>query len=220
MILYKSDNASSNQMIKELFGSMDNFLYSSMITQNLDNDILKLKPENTMKLIDKYSNVEYIYNLQTLFKPNEYLQNKVNTIKKELSLDNYSILQNDCGDLDFFIDKNQGDDVMPAPDERTAATPWRAVAGRPRSPIREVSPRRPNLAGRANEITRRASRRSLDQRHARVRASALIAVDTGKLSPRAARPVVGIFSLTEKPPRITTVALRPTAQNRRAGRAV
>jgi len=53
--------------INKLFGDMDNFLYSSMITQNLDNDILKLKSENTMKLIDKYSNIEYIFNLQTLF---------------------------------------------------------------------------------------------------------------------------------------------------------
>jgi DNA repair exonuclease SbcCD ATPase subunit len=53
--------------INKLFGDMNNFLYSSMITQNLDNDILKLNSENTMKLIDKFSNVEYIYNLQTLF---------------------------------------------------------------------------------------------------------------------------------------------------------
>jgi DNA repair exonuclease SbcCD ATPase subunit len=53
--------------INKLFGDMNNFLYSSMITQNLDNDILKLNPENTMKLIDKFSNVEYIFNLQTLF---------------------------------------------------------------------------------------------------------------------------------------------------------
>jgi len=67
--------------INKLFGDMDNFLYSSMITQNLDNDILKLKPENTMKLIDKYSNVEYIFNLQTLFNT---ASNKYKDLKKTI----------------------------------------------------------------------------------------------------------------------------------------
>ena len=56
-----------NDTIKKLFGNMDNFLNSAMITQNNDNDILKLDYDNTIKLIDKFSNVEYIYNLQTLF---------------------------------------------------------------------------------------------------------------------------------------------------------
>ena len=60
---------------------MNNFLYSSMITQSLDNDILKLKSENTMKLIDKYSNVEYIYNLQTLFNT---AHNKYKDLKKTI----------------------------------------------------------------------------------------------------------------------------------------
>ena len=79
--------------INNLFGDMNNFLYSSMITQNLDNDILKLKSENTMKLIDKYSNVEYIYNLQTLFitSSNKYkdfrrtIENKKQVYEKLLS---------------------------------------------------------------------------------------------------------------------------------------
>ena len=79
--------------INNLFGDMNNFLYSSMITQNLDNDILKLKSENTMKLIDKYSNVEYIYNLQTLFNTahNKYkdfkrtIENKKQVYEKLLS---------------------------------------------------------------------------------------------------------------------------------------
>ena len=56
-----------NDTIKKLFGNMDNFLNSAMITQNNDNDILKFDYDNTIKLIDKFSNVEYIYNLQTLF---------------------------------------------------------------------------------------------------------------------------------------------------------
>jgi len=79
--------------INKLFGDMDNFLYSSMITQNLDNDILKLKSENTMKLIDKYSNIEYIFNLQTLFitASNKYkdfkktIENKKQVYEKLLS---------------------------------------------------------------------------------------------------------------------------------------
>lgn len=79
--------------INNLFGDMNNFLYSSMITQNLDNDILKLKSENTMKLIDKYSNVEYIFNLQTLFNTahNKYkdfkrtIENKKQVYEKLLS---------------------------------------------------------------------------------------------------------------------------------------
>jgi DNA repair exonuclease SbcCD ATPase subunit/DNA repair exonuclease SbcCD nuclease subunit len=68
-------------IINKLFGDMNNFLYSSMITQNLDNDILKLNPENTMKLIDKYSNVEYIFNLQTLFNT---ANNKYKDFKKTI----------------------------------------------------------------------------------------------------------------------------------------
>ena len=93
MILYKDENGSCNETIKELFGCMDNFLNSSMITQNVDNDILKLDHENTMKIIDKFSNAEYIYNLQNLFNTanNKYkdfkktIQNKKEVYEKLLS---------------------------------------------------------------------------------------------------------------------------------------
>lgn len=82
-----------NDTIKNLFGSMDNFLNSAMITQNNDNDILKLDYDNTIKLIDKFSNVEYIYNLQTLFNTanNKYkdfkrtIENKKQVYEKLLS---------------------------------------------------------------------------------------------------------------------------------------
>ena len=70
-----------NDTIKKLFGSMDNFLNSAMITQNNDNDILKLDYDNTIKLIDKFSNVEYIYNLQTLFNT---ANNKYKDLKKTI----------------------------------------------------------------------------------------------------------------------------------------
>ena len=82
-----------NDTIKKLFGSMDNFLNSAMITQNNDNDILKLDYDNTIKIIDKFSNVEYIYNLQTLFNTanNKYkdfkrtIENKKQVYEKLLS---------------------------------------------------------------------------------------------------------------------------------------
>jgi DNA repair exonuclease SbcCD ATPase subunit/DNA repair exonuclease SbcCD nuclease subunit len=93
MIIFKDGNGSSNETIKELFGSMDNFLHSSMITQNVDNDILKLDHLTTLQLIDKYSNVEYIFNLQTLFNTasNKYkdfkrtIENKKQVYEKLLS---------------------------------------------------------------------------------------------------------------------------------------
>lgn len=82
-----------NDTIKKLFGNMDNFLNSAMITQNNDNDILKFDYDNTIKLIDKFSNVEYIYNLQTLFNTanNKYkdfkrtIENKKQVYEKLLS---------------------------------------------------------------------------------------------------------------------------------------
>lgn len=82
-----------NDTIKKLFGSMDNFLNSAMITQNNDNDILKLDYDNTIKIIDKFGNVEYIYNLQTLFNTahNKYkdfkrtIENKKQVYEKLLS---------------------------------------------------------------------------------------------------------------------------------------
>ena len=81
MIIYKDGNGSSNETVRELFGSMDNFLHSSMITQNVDNDILKLDYLTTLQIIDKYSNVEYIYNLQTLFNT---AYNKYKDLKKTI----------------------------------------------------------------------------------------------------------------------------------------
>ncbi len=81
MIIYKDGNGSSNETVRELFGSMDNFLHSSMITQNNDNDILKLDYLTTLQIIDKYSNVEYIYNLQTLFNTSH---NKYKDLKKTI----------------------------------------------------------------------------------------------------------------------------------------
>ena len=82
-----------NDTIKKLFGNIDNFLNSSMITQTNDNDILKMDYDNTLKLIDKFSNIEYIYNLQNLFNTshNKYkdlkrtIENKKQVYEKLLS---------------------------------------------------------------------------------------------------------------------------------------
>ena len=92
-----------NDTIKKLFGSMDNFLNSAMITQNNDNDILKLDYDNTIKIIDKFSNVEYIYNLQTLFNTahNKYkdfkrtIENKKQVYEKLLSTNKIEELTED-----------------------------------------------------------------------------------------------------------------------------
>jgi exonuclease SbcC len=70
-----------NDIIKKLFGSMDNFLNSAMITQNNDNNILKMNNDDTLQIIDKFSNVEYIYNLQTLFNTSH---NKYKDLKKTI----------------------------------------------------------------------------------------------------------------------------------------
>ncbi len=84
--LLKKDNASNNQ-IKLLFGDIDNFLFSSMITQNIHNDILNLDAKKTLEVIDKSFNIEYIYNLYDLFKTaiNKYKDfKKIIESKKEV----------------------------------------------------------------------------------------------------------------------------------------
>jgi DNA repair exonuclease SbcCD ATPase subunit len=61
-------DSACNSKIDSLFGNIDSFLSSSMITQNIDNDILNLKKDDILKIIDKSCNIEYIYNLYNLFK--------------------------------------------------------------------------------------------------------------------------------------------------------
>jgi DNA repair exonuclease SbcCD ATPase subunit len=61
-------NNDCNTEIKKIFGTIDDFLNSSMITQNNDNDILKLDAKKTLEIIDKSYNVDYIYHLYNLFK--------------------------------------------------------------------------------------------------------------------------------------------------------
>ena len=65
--LIKKDSACET-LIKQLFGTIDNFLSSSMITQNIDYDILTMDYKECLEIIDKSCNIEYINNLYNLFK--------------------------------------------------------------------------------------------------------------------------------------------------------
>ena len=90
--LYREASSCNNE-VQKLLGNYDNFLFSSMITQDLYNDILKVESDICLKLIDKYSNVEYISNLNSLFKIayNKYkdfkrtIENKKQVYEKLLS---------------------------------------------------------------------------------------------------------------------------------------
>jgi exonuclease SbcC len=65
--LIKKDSA-CEILVKQLFGTVDNFLSSSMITQNIDYDILTMDFKQCLEIIDKSCNIEYINNLYNLFK--------------------------------------------------------------------------------------------------------------------------------------------------------
>jgi len=84
-----------NDDVKKLFGDIESFLSSSMITQNVDYNILKMDAKDTLKIIDKCFNVEYIYNLYDLFKTaiNKYKDfRKIINSKKEV----YEKLVSNC----------------------------------------------------------------------------------------------------------------------------
>ena len=66
-IIFKKDNACKDEIIK-LVGTLDNFLSSSMLTQNVDYDILKMNYKDCVEFIDKSCNIEYLYNVYNLFK--------------------------------------------------------------------------------------------------------------------------------------------------------
>ena len=86
LIVLKKDTA-CNTEVKLLFGDIDTFLSTSMITQNVDNDILSLNYKDTLETIDKANNIQYIYNLYNLFKTaiNKYKDlRKVINSKKEV----------------------------------------------------------------------------------------------------------------------------------------
>jgi len=106
-----SKDTASKDKITDLFGDMDSFLFSSMITQNIDNDILKLEAKDILKVIDKSFNIDYIYHLYNLFKIaiNKYtdfrkiIQSKKEVYEKLVSLSNI----NDFNDDEFISNKEQ-----------------------------------------------------------------------------------------------------------------
>lgn len=65
--IYKKDN-SCTETIRILFGTLEEFLSSSMITQNVDFDLLRMNYKDCISIIDKATNIDYVYNLYTLFK--------------------------------------------------------------------------------------------------------------------------------------------------------
>ena len=67
LVILKKDSA-CNAEVKTLFGDIETFLSTSMITQNIDNDILTLNYKDTLATIDKAHNIQYIYHLYNLFK--------------------------------------------------------------------------------------------------------------------------------------------------------
>jgi hypothetical protein len=86
LVILKKDSA-CNAEIKTLFGDIETFLSTSMITQNIDNDILTLNYKDTLATIDKAHNIQYIYHLYNLFKTaiNKYKDfRKVINNKKEV----------------------------------------------------------------------------------------------------------------------------------------
>jgi exonuclease SbcC len=85
-ILIKKDSAAKEEILK-LFGTLNNFLSSSMITQNIDNNILKISYKECIQIIDDASNINYLYNLFNLLKNtlNKYKDfNKIVIAKKNV----------------------------------------------------------------------------------------------------------------------------------------
>ena len=86
LVILKKDSA-CNTEVKALFGDISTFLSTSMITQNVDNDILALNHKETLETIDKSHNIQFIYHLYNLFKTaiNKYKDfRKVVLSKKEV----------------------------------------------------------------------------------------------------------------------------------------
>jgi DNA repair exonuclease SbcCD ATPase subunit/DNA repair exonuclease SbcCD nuclease subunit len=95
--IIKKDTA-CNSEIARLFGNMEDFLATSMITQNIDCDILKMDYKSTLELIDKSFNIEYIYTLYNVFNKtinkykglHKYIESKKDVYEKLLLTSNYS----------------------------------------------------------------------------------------------------------------------------------
>jgi DNA repair exonuclease SbcCD nuclease subunit/DNA repair exonuclease SbcCD ATPase subunit len=99
LVILKKDSA-CNLEVKTLFGDINTFLSTSMITQGVDNDILSLNYKDTLETIDKSHNIQFIYHLYNLFKTaiNKYKDfRKVIQSKKEV----YEKLLFNCNNVDI-----------------------------------------------------------------------------------------------------------------------
>jgi exonuclease SbcC len=113
--LIKKDSA-CEILVKQLFGTVDNFLSSSMITQNIDYDILKMDYKDCIEIIDKSCNIEYINNLYNLFKTtiNKYrdfrriVESKKQVYEKLISTNKIEELN----DEEIIINKNKLDILL------------------------------------------------------------------------------------------------------------
>lgn len=104
-VLIKKDNA-CNEYINELFGTINDFLSSSMITQTIDNDILNMNFKDCVSTIDKSCNIDYIYNLYSLFKTtiNKYKDmKKIIDSKRQV----YETLNSNIEDFNDIDDLNK-----------------------------------------------------------------------------------------------------------------
>ena len=113
--LIKKDSA-CEILVKQLFGTVDNFLSSSMITQNIDYDILKMDYKDCLDIIDKSCNIEYINNLYNLFKTtiNKYrdfrriVESKKQVYEKLISTNKIE----EINDEEIIINKNKLDILL------------------------------------------------------------------------------------------------------------
>ena len=104
-ILIKKDSA-AKEYINNIFGTINNFLSSSMITQNIDNNILKMNYKDSIELIDNATNIDYIHNLYNLFKNslNKYKDfNKIVIAKKNVF---YNLINDDNINHDILSNIN------------------------------------------------------------------------------------------------------------------
>jgi DNA repair exonuclease SbcCD nuclease subunit len=102
LVILKKD-AACNIEVKSLFGDINTFLSTSMITQNIDNDILMLNYKDTLATIDKSHNIQFIYHLYNMFKTaiNKYKDfRKIIQSKKEV----YEKLLFNCSNINEVND--------------------------------------------------------------------------------------------------------------------
>lgn len=101
LTVLKKEKACNEEVIK-LFGTLEEFLSTSMVTQNMDFDILKMDYKTCLSVIDKSADIDFIYHLYNLLKG---CSNKYKDFKKiiEAKKDVYhKLLQTSNASLDIL----------------------------------------------------------------------------------------------------------------------